>query len=196
MKRSPGFAKTGAVLGGKFLRTLSQVPILTLVIWGEEFGWRAYLLPKLMPLGARKAILLSGAVWGMFHWPMIFMGFGYGPDYWGAPIIGPLLFVMIILAPTAVYSWMTLRTGSVWPACIAHAVNNAFPALTIYFLRAEPNALLGPGVEGIFGCLGYMLLALPIFLSLRALAPAAMAISKNPAVFGKAAEQAEFGTSI
>ena len=167
-----------AILGREILGSLSLVLLLTFVIWGEEFGWRAYLLPKLMPLGGRKAVLLLGAIWGVFHWPMIFLGFQYGLGYWGAPVVGPLLFVLIILSPSVVYSWMTLRTGSVWPACLAHAVNNAFCVMTIYLVRGEANALLGPGVEGIVGCLGYILVALPIFLIPGALAHYAPAASK------------------
>ena len=54
-----------------------------LVFIGEEFGRRAYLLPKLMPLGPRKAVPLLGTIWGMWHWPMIFQGFNYGTGYWG-----------------------------------------------------------------------------------------------------------------
>ena len=159
-----------AVLGREMLERLSLIPLLTFVIWGEEFGWRAYLLPKLMPLGGRKAVLLLGAIWGVFHWPMIFLGFQYGLRYWGAPVVGPLLFVLIILSPSVVYSWMTLRTGSIWPACLAHAVNNALCVMTTYLVRGEPNALIGPGVEGIVGCLGYILVALPILLIPSALA--------------------------
>ena len=62
---------------------------------------------------------------------MIFMGFNYGSGYWGAPVVAPLLFVLIILSPSVLFSWVTLRTGSVWPACIAHAENNAFFTLMI-----------------------------------------------------------------
>jgi membrane protease YdiL (CAAX protease family) len=189
-----------AILGQEILTGLSLVLLLTFVIWGEEFGWRAYLLPKLMPLGGRKAVLLVGAIWGAWHWPMIFLGFQYGLHYWGAPIIGPLLFVLIILSPSVVYSWMTLRTGSVWPACLAHAVNNAFCVMTTYFVKGEPNALIGPGVEGIVGCLGYVLLALPIFLIPSALAHAApvqptIAAPGNPGSVGKTSGQASLGTA-
>jgi membrane protease YdiL (CAAX protease family) len=145
------------------------------VIFGEEFGWRAYLLPKLMPLGSRKAFLLVGAIWGVWHWPILFMGFQYGIGYWGAPVVGPLLFVLIIMSPSAFFSWVTLRTGSVWPACIGHSVHNTFCTLMIYFHRGEPNPLIGPEPEGIVGCLGYVLLALLIFFSPRALAQPAPA---------------------
>ena len=46
--------------------------------FGEEFGWRAYLQWKLMPLGGRKAVLLTGVIWGVWHWPVIAMGHNYG----------------------------------------------------------------------------------------------------------------------
>ena len=163
------------VMGAEISERLVVILYLTFVVWGEEYGWRAYLLPKLMPLGGRKAVLLVGAIWGVFHWPMIFLGFQYGLDYWGAPIVGPVLFVLIILSPSVVYSWLTLRTRSVWPACVAHGVNNAFCTLLTYFVQGEPNALIGPGVEGVVGCLGYVLVALPIFLIPAALAAPAAA---------------------
>src|SRR5690606_28149615 len=38
--------------------------INSLFTFGEEFGWRAYLLQKLLPLGPRRAALLSGIIWG------------------------------------------------------------------------------------------------------------------------------------
>jgi membrane protease YdiL (CAAX protease family) len=165
---------------------------------GEEFGWRAYLLPKLMPLGSRKAILLVGAIWGVFHWPLIFMGYEYRFDYWGAPVVGPLLFVLTMMFPSAFYAWLTLRTGSVWPASIGHGVNNASGLLMVYFLRGDWNRLIGPSTVGIVGILGYALLALIIFFSPRALAqpkpaPAEVALLKYPGAVEKAADQANFG---
>jgi membrane protease YdiL (CAAX protease family) len=185
-----------SVIGRKSLENFITVLFGAVLLFiGEEFGWRAYLLPKLMPLGSRKAILLTGAIWGVWHWPMIFMGFNYGSGYWGAPVVGPLLFVLIILSPNILFSWVTLRTGSVWPACIAHAENNAFSTLMLLFLRGEPNVLIGPNVEGIVGCLGYILIALPIFLIPGALVPVALAVSKHSRAVEKAADQAKLGTA-
>ncbi len=44
---------------------------------GEELGWRGWLLPKLMPLGAIPAILTSGVIWGLWHTPLILLGYNY-----------------------------------------------------------------------------------------------------------------------
>ncbi len=64
-------AASGAVISPVMLIALQTVqamlisPLINgLFTFGDEFGWRAYLLPKLMPLGGRRAVLLSGVIWG------------------------------------------------------------------------------------------------------------------------------------
>jgi membrane protease YdiL (CAAX protease family) len=141
--------------------------------FGEEFGWRAYLLPKLLPLGARKAVLLVGAIWAVWHWPYVFMGYEYWFNYWGAPVVGPLLWLAICFFLSTFLTWVTLRSGSVWPAALGHGVINALASLMVYFTRGEPEWLIGPTPVGIIGSLGYALLAVAIFFSARALAPMA-----------------------
>jgi membrane protease YdiL (CAAX protease family) len=144
-----------------------------LLSFGEEFGWRAYLLPKLMPLGGRKAVLLLGVIHGIWHWPFILMGYEYGFGYWGEPVVGPLLFVVFTICLSVFLAWVTLRSGSVWPAALGHGAINASPMLMFPFLTGDPDRLIGPIPIGIVGGLGYALLALLIFFSPRALAPTA-----------------------
>jgi membrane protease YdiL (CAAX protease family) len=145
--------------------------------FGEEFGWRAYLQQKFMPLGPRKAVLLVGVIWAVWHWPGILLGRNYGFGYWGAPVVGPLLFVWCLLPASIFYGWLTLRSGSVWPAAIAHGVHNACALLMVWFIRGpmhlQLDALIGPTDVGIIGSLGWVVLALPIFFIPGALAPTA-----------------------
>jgi membrane protease YdiL (CAAX protease family) len=170
----------------------TAVTLGLLLSFGEEFGWRAYLLPKLMPLGARKAVLLLGAIWAIWHWPFIFMGYEYGFGYWGEPVVGPLLFVPFVLYLSAFLAWVTLRSGSVWPAALGHAAINASVLLMFPFLTGDPDRLIGPIPVGIIGSLGYAVLALLIFFSPRALAqpmpaPVDMAFSEHRGAVEKAA---------
>jgi membrane protease YdiL (CAAX protease family) len=148
--------------------SLLTIPLM----FGEEFGWRAYLLQKLMPLGPRKAVLLVGVIHAIWHWPFVFMGYEYGFDYWGAPVVGPLLWVVIACFLSVFLAWVTMRSGSIWPASLGHSVVNNSPWLMTYFISGEPNRLIGPLPVGIIGSLGYAALALSIFLSTRALTPA------------------------
>lgn len=140
-------------------------PILNVIgTFGEEFGWRGYLQPKLMPLGGRKAVLLVGVIWGIWHWPVIAMGYNYGFDYPGAPWVGLLAMVWFTLVLGVFIGWVTIRSDSVWPAVIAHGAINGIAAIGTLYLSDVPNTLLGPAPTGIVASLPFTVLALLILL--------------------------------
>lgn len=140
-----------------------MAPIVnSLFTFGEEFGWRAYLQPKLMALGFRKAMLLMGLIWGVWHWPITAMGHNYGLDYWGAPWTGMLAMVWFTFVVGTLLGYLTLRAGSVWPAVIGHAMINGLAGFPVYFLHIEatPNLLLGPLAFGLIGGLPLTVVAI------------------------------------
>ncbi|HTX92865.1 MAG TPA: CPBP family intramembrane glutamic endopeptidase [Anaerolineales bacterium] len=141
----------------------------SLATFGEEFGWRAYLLPKLMPLGGRKAMLLIGAIWGIWHWPVILMGYEYGFSYPGYPWAGPLLFLWVTFGLGIFLGWLTLRAKSVWPAVIGHAAINGIAGAAIMVMIGNPNRLVGPLPVGILGSVGFALVAIALFVWPKAL---------------------------
>jgi membrane protease YdiL (CAAX protease family) len=141
-----------------FAPILNAVPVL-----GEEFGWRAYLQPKLMPLGGRKAMVLMGVVWGLWHAPLIAMGHNYGTEYPGAPWSGILATIWIMFILGTFLGWAVLRAGSVWPAVIGHGAFNGIAGIYVFFTQGNPNLVLGPSVAGIIGSLGLAVVALIIF---------------------------------
>ncbi len=136
---------------------------------GEEFGWRGYLQPKLMPLGGRKAMLWIGLIWGMWHWPVIFMGYEYGFNYPGWPWVGSLLFIWVAFGLGVFLGWLALKSRSVWPAVIGHGAINGFAGAAVFMIKGQPNPLLGPLPVGIIGSIGFALVALAIFFSRRGL---------------------------
>ncbi len=153
------------------IAAIATIPTLPLM-FGEEFGWRAYLLPKLMPLGGRKAVLLIGVIHGAWHWPFFLMGYNYGFSQLGLPIAAAaLLYLLVVTFFSALFAWVTLRSGTVWPAALAHGTINNTTSIMVNYLRSAPNPLVGPAPLGIIGMLGFALLALPILLSRSALAP-------------------------
>jgi membrane protease YdiL (CAAX protease family) len=140
-------------------------PLLNgLFTFGEEFGWRGYLLPKLLPLGERRALLISGLIWGIWHWPVIAMGHNYGLSYPGAPWTGMLAMTWFTVVTGVFLGWAALRGGSVWPAVIGHAAINGISGLGALFVRGEPNPLLGPLAVGLIGSAAWAVLALWILL--------------------------------
>ena len=144
---------------------------------GEEFGWRAYLLQKLMrhfsgpagasgtPTGARKAALLTGLVHGVWHWPLLLMAASLTPGFtW----LSLPVYLVLTCSMSVLRSWVTLRSGSVWPAALGHGVVNAASALPGFLLLGQAIPLIGPEPSGLVGGIGYTLLALALLLSRRA----------------------------
>ncbi len=160
-------AQIPLVMGVQLIQGLLIGPIINVPFTlGEELGWRSYLLPKLTGLyGQRKAILLSGLVWGLWHAPMIAMGHNYGTGYWGWPILGILAMVVFCLAMGSFEAFLTFRTGSVWPAAMAHSSLNAITATPVYFALGANSPFVGPMMTGLIG--GWALLALAILCYLR-----------------------------
>ncbi|MFN2235982.1 MAG: CPBP family intramembrane glutamic endopeptidase [Anaerolineales bacterium] len=147
------------------IQVILLAPILnSIATFGEEFGWRAYLLQKFMPLGARKATLIIGLIWGIWHWPFIYMGYEYGFDYPGFPWLGYLVFLWFTFIVSIFLVWLTLKTKSVWPAVISHAAVNGMAPLALLLVKGQPNSLLGPGAVGLLASLPFAILALILFL--------------------------------
>ena len=172
------------------------VPVYALLSLGEELGWRAYLLPKLMerfagapagdpaPAGgrytaaARKAALLIGLIWGVWHLPAHFL---YTP---GTTLLPELLFIVATCCLSVLLCWVTLRSGSVWPAAVGHGAHNNALAFPIFSLKGPASPLLGPA-GGLIGGIGYLALALVLLFSRSAFAGKEVAgPEKEPAVVG------------
>jgi membrane protease YdiL (CAAX protease family) len=165
----PGQINLWVLVAVQILQGLVLAPLINgIATFGEEFGWRAYLQPKLMLLGPRRAMVLMGLIWGLWHWPVILMGHNYGLDYPGAPLLGPLAMVWFTLIVGTLLGWLTHRAASVWPAVIGHAALNGMANLGTVFTRGHPNPLIGPLPTGLVGGIAFALVALVLQLSRRA----------------------------
>lgn len=161
-----------AILLAQLLQGIVISPLVnSLFTFGEEYGWRGYLLPKLMPLGSLKAILLSGVIWGFWHAPIIAMGHNYGFEYPGYPWTGILAMVVFTITCGTFLAWVTLRGGSVWPAVIGHAAVNGIAGIGMLVLAGNPSTLIGPLPTGLVGGLSWLAFAALLVLIPGALAP-------------------------
>lgn len=108
---------------------LNLIPAL-----GEEIGWRGWLLPRLLRFGPWGAILISGVIWGLWHAPLVLLGYNY-PDAPGWLAVAAMTGMCIIVG--GVFGWLRLRGGSVWPAAVGHSTFNAAAGLYLVFLAAD-----------------------------------------------------------
>ena len=149
------------VIGAGLVLTLIAPLVLVnhIAAFGEELGWRGYLLPMLIEgLGESRAVLLNGVLWGIAHAPLVCFGLNYTGEYPGAPFTGILMMVVFATVLGVFMSYLTLRSGSIWPACIAHGAVNAVREAPLLICAAGYNALLGPKPSGIIGMAGFIVL--------------------------------------
>ena len=138
-------------------------PFLNFVnCFGEEWGWRGYLLPKLQKcFPVVPALLINGLIWGVWHAPLTVMGHNYGTGYWGYPVTGILAMCLFCVVLGIIFSYVTIKTRSCFPAVLAHGTLNGFSAVGIYFTSLEDpyNVFLGPAPTGLVGGAGFILLS-------------------------------------
>lgn len=118
---------------------------------GEELGWRGWLLPKLLPLGVVPAIVISGVIWGLWHAPLVLLGYNYGTaPGWAA--LSAMVGMTIVIG--AVFSWLRIRSESVWPAALAHGAFNAAAGFSLVFIMA--GEIFNPLEATILGWTGWL----------------------------------------
>lgn len=129
-------ADTGIALYAANLAAMLVID--TLFAFGEELGWRGYLLPRLMGLGRGRALLLSGFLHGVWHLPVILLTSSYHSE--GNRLVVVLLFLATLTAAGIFFGHLRLRSQSMWPAAVAHgAFNTIWSALAAL---AVPTSVL------------------------------------------------------
>jgi membrane protease YdiL (CAAX protease family) len=124
----------GTVLGagpqgfGRFalnlLLSVTLGSVITAVIGGigEELGWRGFLQPALeRRFGAFRGTLLVGLIWAYWHLPVNLMGYN---DAAHPALSALVLFPVAVVLMSFGLAWLQRRSGSAWPAALAHGANN------------------------------------------------------------------------
>lgn len=117
---------------------------------GEELGWRGFLLPKLMPLGQWKAILLSGLIWGIWHAPTTLL---HGYNFPQHPYLGIFVGMVGFTLLGTLLSWLALKTHSPWAPALGHGAFNAVAGLIFFFLQPGFDTALAGSPIGLAGWL-------------------------------------------
>jgi uncharacterized protein len=133
--RFPGLAPG---FGLALVNLAVTIIISSVLLLGEEIGWRGYLLFRVAELtSGRRAALLTGVFHAIFHLPLLLLTTTYQSEgkRW---IVVPMVMVTLTLAGVW-YGWLRLWSGSIWPVSLSHsAFNNLMETVAGVAIATSP----------------------------------------------------------
>jgi membrane protease YdiL (CAAX protease family) len=133
---------------------IAGITVNALASFGEELGWRGFLLNAFKEMKFFKATLFIGIIWGIWHAPLILMGHNY-PQH---PQTGVFMMIILCVLLTTILLYITIKSRSVIAASIMHGTMNAIAGISIMAINGGND--LTAGITGLAG-----FLALTIFIT-------------------------------
>lgn len=126
---------------------LALLPFVNIFAFGEEYGWRGFLLPKLIRrFNLLVGLLLTGTIWGLWYAPLVLMSsiqktayYPHHPD-----LVGIAAFTVFAVLLGFFLGWLRLKSKSVFPAALGHAVVNAYIGLGAVIAPGEDELMTFP----------------------------------------------------
>lgn len=119
-------------------------------LWAE-IGWRGFLMPRMLRFVPMPVMLiLSGILWGLWQAPLIYEGYRFGSDYWGAPWSG---IVFLCLFGVLNGAWLYLlyeRSKSILCCALSHGLLNSLSTLAYIGMKGEAATVLAGNVGIVF----------------------------------------------
>lgn len=116
---------------------------------GEELGWRGFLWRQLRGYGVQGKVLL-GIIWGLWHAPIILLGFNF-PLH---PYLGVLFMILLTVSLTFPLTDVADTSGSVYAPSIIHGMING---CGIFGLVVIGETELVGSIVGVVGCAAILL---------------------------------------
>lgn len=126
--------------------------------FGEELGWRGFLLKEFKEKNFLKASVIIGFIWGIWHAPLILMGHNY-PQH---PVIGVFMMIFWCILLTPIFLYITIKAKSVIAAAIMHGTLNATAGIAIMVIDGGND--LTVGMTGFAGFLFLLFVLLGLFI--------------------------------
>jgi len=137
---------------------IAGATINALAAFGEETGWRGFLLKQFREMHFFKAALIIGAIWGVWHAPLILMGHNY-PQH---PVIGVFMMIAFCILLTPIMQYLTIKSKSVIAAAVAHGTMNAVAGVSIMAVSGGND--LTAGITGLAGFIALLIFTAGIFV--------------------------------
>lgn len=149
-------AKFASLSAGQMAASIALLFLMSMVINGEELGWRGFALPRLQArYSALTSSVILGVVWALFHLPL-FWTIG-GSSQADMPLLG---FLVQLGAISVLMTWVFNHTrGSVLPAILYHAAVNTWTQVfaidhagpLVFWAGAALSLLIAAAIVAFFG---------------------------------------------
>ena len=137
---------------------IAGVTVNAVAGFGEELGWRGFLLKEYSNLKFWKASVLIGFIWGLWHAPLILQGHNY-PEH---QILGVLMMTIWCILLTPLFNYITIKADSVLAAAIMHGTLNATAGIAIMLVAGGNDLTIG--MSGISGFIALIIVLILLFI--------------------------------
>ena len=139
---------------------VAGVTINALFAFGEEIGWRGYLLKQFEGKNFLTTSIIIGIIWGLWHAPLILLGHNY-PQH---PQWGVLMMVVMSIPLSFIIQYFRVKSGSVIVAAVMHGTFNALAGMAYIFIDMNKWNDLIDASCGLTGICSLLVVAIAIFL--------------------------------
>ena len=137
---------------------LAGVTVNAVAAFGEELGWRGFLLDEFNGMSFVKASVIIGLIWGIWHAPLILIGHNY-PQH---PQIGVMMMTGLCILLTPMLLYIAIKSKSVIAAAIMHGTMNAIAGISIMLIDGGND--LTTGITGLAGFITLAIFLVAMFI--------------------------------
>ncbi|MBN1375373.1 MAG: CPBP family intramembrane metalloprotease [Dehalococcoidia bacterium] len=144
---------------GVLVALIAGTTFNAILAFGEELGWRGFLVKELGFMGFWKSSLLIGFIWGIWHAPLVLYA---GLNYPGHPQAGVFIMTAWVIIVTPLFNYIRIKSRSVIAASIFHGTINAVPVLAVMMITGGDE--LTAGISGLAGFIVFIIIDILIFI--------------------------------
>ncbi|MEM3516654.1 MAG: CPBP family intramembrane glutamic endopeptidase [Candidatus Bathyarchaeia archaeon] len=137
---------------------LAGITINAVAGFGEELGWRSFLLKELAYTGFWKSSIIIGFIWGVWHALLVIQGHTY-PQH---PIEGLFMMIIFCILFSPIFNYIRLKSKSVITTVIMHGSLNGTAGLPLLIIKGGND--LTVGVTGAAGLITLLIINFTILV--------------------------------
>ena len=146
---------------GIFGALMAGLTVNAIFAMTEEIMWRGYLAQAFAGRPFCKKYVTIGVLWGLWHIPLIALGYNYGT---ANALPGSVLFIGFCVVMSLVLGFVVERTRSVWLAAVLHGTFNGFSQVML-LLVVGGSSLLASSAVGIVSLVAWLVVFASCYIS-------------------------------